>query len=97
MLCVRIFVCNHFQFLVFKETETCKFGYAYHSGKMVNDNAPAKTAAECLDQCNILPACEFWDFGNNYCRLRSNDGNGLEDAEMFTSGIKYCQLGRLMP
>ena len=64
---------------------------------MVNDNAPATTASECLEQSNILYDCIFWDFGENHCRLRSNDGGGPEIAELYISGMKNCQLGRLMP
>ena len=93
MLCVRIFVCNNFQYFVFKGEETCKFGYAYHSGKMVNDNAPAKNADECLQQCNVLPDCKFWDFGGNCCRLRSNKGSGPQIAKSYTYGPKFCNFG----
>ena len=60
---------------------------------MANDNAKAGNAEECLNQCNMSPECKFWDFGGNYCRLRSNNGNGPEAAESYTSGKKYCNLG----
>ena len=70
-------------------------GYAYHSGQIVKDNAPAKNAAACLSQCNISPECKFWDFGQNYCRLHANGGNGLEIAESYISGPKYC-LSRIL-
>ena len=73
--------------------EVCKLGYAYHSGKMVNGNAPANNAEECLNQCNISPVCKFWDFGNHYCRLRINDGIGQQISRSYTSGPKYCKFG----
>ena len=72
-------------------------GYAFHSGEMVNGNAPADTTAECLNQCNNEPECKFWEFGDDYCRLRSNDGNGAEVAESYVSGPKFCFLkGRIL-
>ena len=76
--------------------ELCKLGYAYHSGKMVSENTPANNASECLNQCDISPDCKFWDFGDNHCRLRSNNGNGPEVAESYTSGQKYCLLGMIL-
>ena len=74
----------------------CKLGYAYHSGKLAIDNAPANDASECLNQCNISPDCKFWDFGDNTCRLRSNSGNGPAEAKSYTSGQKYCILGMVL-
>ena len=90
MLFVRFCVCNGFQCLLYK-TEFCNFGKAYNAGTMVNDNAPANNAADCWNQCNILSNCKFWDFGDNICRLRSNDGGGPKLANSFAYGQKNCQ------
>ena len=57
---------------------------------MENNNAPATTARQCLTQCNILSTCQFWDFGNGYCRLRSNEGQGPEVAKWYLGGAKHC-------
>ena len=90
----RIFYAILYNFLTkLQFDEVCKFDYAYHSGKMVDGNAPARNADECLNQCNIAPDCMFWDFGHGYCRLRSNDGNGQQISWSYTSGPKYCKLG----
>ena len=78
---------------MYLNTLVCTSGYAYHSGQMVNDKA-GTTAAKCLDQCNLSNDCKFWDFGYTICRLRSNDGDGPEVDKSFTSGMKYCTLGR---
>ena len=71
----------------------CGFGYAYHNGAIVDGNAPADDETECLHQCNILPACEFWDFGNGFCRLRSDEGSGPMNATSFAYGPKNCYFG----
>ena len=68
---------------------------AYHSGIMVNDHAPASTAQQCLKQCNSFPNCLFWDFGDNFCRLRSNDGNGIEESSSYFCGRKECTFGTI--
>ena len=60
---------------------------------MLNDNTQAGNAEECLNQCNISPDCNFWDFGDNYCRLLSYNVSGPEVAGSHISGRKYCTFG----
>lgn len=59
---------------------------------MVVGNAPAENAKQCLEECNSLSTCAFWDFGYNYCRLRSDAGNGQEVAQGHNCGSKNCYL-----
>ena len=71
-------------------------GYAYHSGKIINDDAPAKNSQECLNQCKLEEGCKFWDFGDGFCRLRSNHGNGAEVGEGYTFGSDSCFFGKFI-
>ena len=61
---------------------------------MVNNNAPANSPETCLNQCNSLPSCAYWDYGNRVCRLRSNAGNGKQAASGFSYGQKNCIFGK---
>ena len=80
-----------------KFTELCGKGFAYHSGDMVNDNAPAKTAEKCQVQCAATPSCKFWDFGEEFCRLRSNIGpRGKVAHSGYSFGAKYCKFGKTL-
>ena len=75
--------------------EHCGDGFAYHSGTMVNDNAPANSPKECQQQCVSLSTCEYWDFGEGYCRLRSNAGpKGLQASPGYAYGSKYCLFSK---
>ena len=74
----------------------CAMGYAYHSGKMINDDAPAKNPQECLNQCKLVSGCKFWDFGDGFCRLRSNHGNGAEVGVGYTFGSDSCFFGKFI-
>ena len=69
------------------------YGYAYSSGTMVNSNAPAVTSHECLKQCNSDSNCLFWDYGGGYCRLRSDDGQGIEPVTGYRYGQKHSKVG----
>ena len=64
---------------------------------MVNNNAPANNPQECQQQCASLSTCNYWDFGDNYCRLRSNAGNagvnGLYPYPGYAYGRKNCFFG----
>lgn len=74
----------------------CGNDYAYHSGKMLNDNAPANNPQECLSECKAWVGCKFWDYGEGFCRLRSNDGNGAEVAVGYVFGPGNCFFGNLI-
>ena len=74
----------------------CGTAYAYHSGKMLNDNAPARNPQDCLSKCKTWMGCKFWDFGDGFCRLRSNDGNGAEVAAGYTFGSNNCFFGKYL-
>jgi len=74
-----------------KTSENCGEGFAYHSGTMVNDNAPAKSPQECQQQCASLSTCKFWDLGEGFCRLRSEVGlKGLQAHLGYAYGSKNC-------
>ena len=76
----------------------CGIGFAYHTGTMINDNAFASNARDCLGQCNSNHQCKFWDYGGDgskkYCRLRSSQGTGPIISEGFSYGSKHCILKR---
>ena len=77
--------------------EYCGESFAFHSGTMVNDDAPANTPQECQQQCVSLSTCEYWDFekGANICRLRSDAGQeGLEVHVGYAYGRKDCRFGK---
>ena len=62
---------------------------------MVNDNAPAITAKECQAQCAALSTCNFWDFGEGFCRLRSDKGpEGKIEHWGYSFGTKNCRVGK---
>ena len=89
----RIIWCYHINSYRIDLKIACGSFCAYHSGKMENNNAPATTARQCLTQCNILSTCQFWDFGNGFCRLRSEQGsNGREPDGKSSCGQKDCLL-----
>ena len=71
-------------------------GYAYHSGTILNGNAPASNPEDCLHQCNTTPDCKFWDFqmtwSGGICRLHSKEGNGPQEAKSYYGGPKYCSF-----
>merc|ERR550539_888 len=75
----------------------CSVGTAYHSGTMIIDNARANTAEKCLEQCNNLKECQFWDLApekeGGFCRLRKGKGrSGEEVAVGYISGARNCNL-----
>ena len=71
--------------------DSCGTGYAYHSGDVVNENALWKTSEGCRKQCLGMLACNFWDYGKGYCRLRSNSGpRGKVAHTGYAYGTKYC-------
>jgi len=73
--------------------EYCGKDFAFHSGTMVNNNAPATTPEECQQQCVSLSTCEYWDLGEGFCRLRSNAGaKGLEAHLGYAYGRKNCRF-----
>ena len=61
---------------------------------MENDNAPASDAIACLNECNYLSTCAYWDYGGNFCRLRSNDGGGKVVANGYSYGPKNCRYSK---
>ena len=61
---------------------------------MVNGNADANNAKECLDRCNNDVNCMFWDYGDGYCRLRSDSGNGPTAYSGYEYGTKGCSYGK---
>ena len=65
---------------------------------MVNSDAAATTAEECLAQCNANSGCKFWDFSDdNTCRLRSNEGiNSLVQTVGSSYGPKNCIFSKYM-
>jgi len=72
-------------------SDYCGEGAAYHTGTMVNDNAPARNPQQCHKQCVSLSTCKFWDFGESTCRLRSNAGpKGLKEDRGFAYGSRNC-------
>ena len=74
----------------------CGTGFAYHYGTMVDHNAPAKTAKMCRQECEYLLSCKFWDFGEGFCRLRSDSGpkGKIADPFGYHFGTKNCIFGR---
>ena len=86
-------------FIIYKGTPVCTPGYAYHKGNMVNDDADASTSKECLNQCNRVENCKFWDFDTKKrtCRLRSDSGGaGRIVSQSHYGGHKFCDWGRLV-
>ena len=70
----------------------CGSEKAYHSGSMFKDySSPEVTdASQCLDKCNSDSSCKFWDYGEGWCRLRSDSGQGEEKANGYSFGAKNC-------
>ena len=71
-------------------------GFAYHSGTMVNDNTRASSPEKCLEDCNALASCKFWDYGDYTCRLRSDAGKGKEPASGYLSGTRNCIFSKMV-
>ena len=44
---------------------------------------------ECLQKCNSDDTCKFWDYGEGYCRLSSNSGNGPKSVPTDAAGDDY--------
>jgi len=92
---VAVLLCLHADGLL-GEGNHCGIGFAYHTGTMINDNAFASNARDCLAQCNSNHQCKFWDYGGDgskkYCRLRSSQGTGPIISEGFSYGSKHCIL-----
>ena len=74
-------------------SSVCSWGYSYESGTIINGDAPANNAQQCLNQCNAEQQCKFWDFGNNHCRLYSDKGDGPDPAVLYDFGAKNCVYG----
>ena len=68
---------------------------------MINNNATAKNAKECLVKCKAHDQCKFWDYGadheewKKFCRLRSSQGSGPVEAKGYSFGSKNCDMGTL--
>ena len=62
--------------------EECGIGKAYYSGTMIeaydikDAKHPVTHPYVCLQKCNSDVSCKFWDYGEGYCRLSSDSGNG---------------------
>ena len=72
--------------------EKCDQGKAYHSGALFSDYTNVVDETECLEKCNSVDSCKFWDFGEGWCRLRTDSGNGPQSDSRYTSGPKNCIL-----
>lgn len=73
---------------------SCLNEAAFHSGHMVNGNAPASNADECSRQCLLQADCLYWDYGQRYCRLRDGSGSqGSIHSPGYISGERGCLLG----
>lgn len=72
--------------------EACLIAHAYHRGTMVQDNAFASNGRECWAICVKNAACNFWDYGEGYCRLRGDAGSGAVKAVGYVAGIKNCKF-----
>ena len=59
---------------------------------MLSDYTNIVDETECLEKCNLADSCKFWDFGEGWCRLRTNSGNGPKMDSRYTSGPKNCIL-----
>ena len=72
----------------------CGSGYAYHSGKMIKDFHSDKIdhPYECLQKCNSEETCNFWDYGQGWCRLRSTSGEGPQNDFEYSYGTKNCKF-----
>ena len=76
-------------------SSACSWGYTYeqHGLWPINGDAPANNAQQCLDLCNAIKGCTFWDFGDNECRLYSGNGSGPKANELYEFGAKNCVFG----
>ena len=80
-------------------TKACRSGFSYNTatGTLINGDAPANNAQQCINKCNAVQNCEFWDFGNNICRLYSTQldyfGGGVEPNANYECGVKNCKYG----
>jgi len=72
----------------------CGTGSAYHDGPMVNGDAGAMSPQECQRKCAADHRCNFWDFDNYVCRLRSSSGTGPKSHDWAAFGEKHCKFGR---
>ena len=72
----------------------CGSGYAYHTGHMIQDFHSDDIAHPyaCLQKCNSEESCNFWDYGQGWCRLRSTSGEGPEHAFKYSYGTKECKF-----
>ena len=68
----------------------CNEGQAYHSGALLTDSPNVVDEKECLEKCNSADSCKFWDFGEGWCRIRTDAGNGPQVDNGYTSGPKNC-------
>lgn len=66
--------------------EECQQGIGYHSGPMIDGNAPASNAEQCNNQCSARAGCEFWDWSGDHCRLRSEAGGSGAQADSSSVG-----------
>jgi len=90
-------VCDENKFawhraLCYCEGTECGSEKAYHSGSMVKDYSIVTDAYQCLGKCNSDSSCKFWDFGDGWCRLRSDSGQGEETAYGYLFGEKNCNF-----
>ena len=76
-----------------QEANECLQGVAYHSGGMVDDNAPAANEEECNNQCTLRSECLYWDWSGNHCRLRDGMGEaGMQSDAGSVGGQRGCVL-----
>ena len=57
---------------------------------MLTDYSTVLDQKECSEKCNSEYSCKFWDFGEGWCRLRTNSGNGPQSDTKYSSGAKHC-------
>ena len=82
-------------YLLFEE---CGTGKAYHSGTLVeaydiSDDKHLTHPYVCLQRCNSDISCKFWDYGEGYCRLSSDSGNGPKSVQRIRTA-PHARRGR---
>ena len=87
-----ILIWDHIRYQCYNFVADCTPDNAY-TGKIAQKFAPNQitTSSECLEKCNSLNDCEYWDFGRGLCKLRSHS-SGLKSASGYVSGRKHCKL-----
>jgi len=91
------YAAQHVPETIETDCQACLENNAFHSGAMVNSNAGGNTWRECRSKCASNDACMYWDYGDYYCRLRSDDGVGPIFDEGYFGGSKNCQSDGICP